>query len=63
MRSDREKTYDLGVTAKALIELHLEKPKRFDSEAVLRHLFDKYKQLELDPIEPCKATTEEDRSR
>lgn len=59
MRSNREKTYDLGVATKALIELHLEQPKYFNAETVLKHLCDKYEQLQLDPIKPYEEIKEQ----
>lgn len=58
MRSDREKTYDLGVSAKALVELHLENPKQFNAETVLNHLCNRYDQLQLDPIKSYEEIKE-----
>lgn len=58
MRSDHEKTYDLGVSAKALIELHLENPKQFNVDVVFRLLLERYEQLNLDPIEPYEKVKE-----
>jgi hypothetical protein len=43
-----EKLNEIGLQAKVLVELHLEKPKEFNAETVLNELINVYEKLELD---------------
>ena len=46
---DREaKIQELGIKAKVLMELNLEKPKEFNAERILNELMNEYEKLQLD---------------
>jgi hypothetical protein len=43
-----KKRLELGERAKVLLDLHLENPKKYDSEFVLNYLLNQYEKLQLD---------------
>ena len=47
----KHKMQTMGEVATALLQLHLEKPKQFDTERIVSRLFDKFEELELEEEE------------
>jgi hypothetical protein len=43
-----EKLNEMGLQAKVLVDLYLEKPKEFNAERILNELMSVYEKLELD---------------
>lgn len=48
MNEREKKIYQLGLSAQALLQLHLEKPNEFTNERIVDRLFAKFEQLELE---------------
>ncbi|MGF2617768.1 hypothetical protein ACQUWN_19495 [Rossellomorea aquimaris] len=52
MLSDSDKKeLEMGHWARVLVDLHLEKPKKFDAETVLNELCKHYEKIGFEPIE------------
>lgn len=48
MSDHDKKLLEMGRAATALLQLHLEKPKQFDSQTIVEKLFDKFEELDLE---------------